>query len=148
MADSMQPVIRSTDNVIYDNDGTEILRITASEMTIQMPDGTLEHRKKHENLILADGTSWNAAMLYAQPPVQIGACAQCRKPPYSFPFRAKPSHGLVRLTRAKTCPDCGTLTCPKHRTRCSDGRFRCTVCARKWRLRESILGLFFVTERP
>lgn len=137
------PIIRSTETVVRDGD-EEIARFTATEMTLRHPDGKIEHSRLHENLILSDGTSFNAAMMFAQPPVQIGVCRLCRRPPYTFPVRDRPTHGLVRLTRAKTCAHrhCGSLCCPKHRTRCSDGQYRCTRCARTWFWWELILGIF------
>ena len=138
------PIVRMTETIIRDGDEV-IAHLTAKEMTLRYPDGRIEQRKSHENILLADGTSFNAAMTFARPPVQIGACRLCRQPPYMFPFREQPTHGLVRLARAKTCVhnNCGALCCPKHRTLCSDGRYRCTRCARKWFWQELFRGFFF-----
>lgn len=139
------PIIRTVETVFYDNDGYVVMRLSATQMTLHHPDGRIEQRKINDNLVLADGSTWNAAMLLAQPPVPIGVCGLCRKPPYTFPWRAKPTHGLVRLSRAKTC-QCGTLCCPAHRVRCADGQVRCLRCAHTWSWKERLLSLFFAKE--
>ena len=138
------PIIRKTDTIIYDANGDEVIRLTMEEITIWHPDGTIEVYKHHDNINLADGSSWNVNMLFAKPPVYLGVCDLCRhKPPYTFPFRTKPSCGLVRLTKAKLC-SCGALTCPKHHRRCRDGTWRCTRCARCHTLKMFCMRLFFV----
>jgi len=137
------PIIRTTDTIVRDVDGNEIARFGAHEWTLWHPDGTIEHRKHHENIVLVDGTSWNVSMLLGQNPVQIGACQLCRQPPFRIGRRDRPTHGLVRLTRAKTCCDCGALCCPKHRRRCPDGRFRCTTCARRRSMWDFFIGILF-----
>ncbi|MGD2111548.1 MAG: hypothetical protein PVI86_19400 [Phycisphaerae bacterium] len=139
------PVISQTDSVIRDKNGEEILRIGAGEFTICYPDGRIERHKVSTNIILTDGTNFNVGMMYANPPVQVGVCSLCRHPPYSFPIRQAASHGLVRLTRARTCT-CGTLCCVRHCKLCTDGRFRCLRCARKWSWKEVISRVFFAKE--
>ena len=139
------PVISQTESVIHDKNGDEILRLGASEFTMRFPDGRIERHKVSESIILADGTNFNVGMMYTSPPIQIGVCSLCRRPPYSFPFRDTPSHGLVRLTRAKTCT-CGALCCTRHRRLCSDGRYRCLPCARRWSWKEAVLSIFFAKE--
>jgi hypothetical protein len=139
------PILRSTDTVVRDTDGEEVVRLSATEFTVRYPDGRLESRKLHENLVLCDGTSFNASMLFANPPVQIGVCRYCRRPPYRFPWREAPTHGVLRLTRARTCSGhrCAVLCCSRHRMLCSDGRYRCLRCSRRWAWKEFVLGIFF-----
>ena len=139
------PVISQTDSVIRDGNGEEILRIGASEFTVRAGDGSVRRHKVSENIVLADGTNFNVGMMYTNPPIQIGVCSLCRRPPYSFPFRDARSHGLVRLTRARTCT-CGALCCMKHCKLCSDNRFRCLRCVRRWSWKEAILCVFFAKE--
>ena len=137
------PIIRTTHTDLLDVDGERIIRFGAQEWTLWHPDGTLEHRKHHESIVLVDGTNWNVSMLFGQNPVQIGACHLCRHPVFKVGGRDRPTHGLVRLTRAKTCCDCGALCCPKHRKRCSDGRYRCIRCARRRSIRDFFIDIFF-----
>ena len=136
----LAPIVLTNETVIYDGD-EEVARIKGSDITIRHPNGALEQRKLHDNLLLVDGTNFNAAMMFSTPRVDIGVCRPCRRPPYTFPFRKQPTHGLMRLTRAKTCA-CGVLCCPKHRHRCADGRYRCPRCLWRWRLRQSIVWVF------
>lgn len=138
------PIVLTNETVIYDGD-EEVARITGTDITIRQPDGALEQRKLHDNLVLVDGTNFNAAMMFGTPRVDIGVCRLCRRPPYTFPFCKRPTHGLVRLARAKACV-CGTLCCPKHRHRCADGRYRCPKCTWRWRLRQCIVWIFCVQE--
>lgn len=142
---ALPPIIRTVETVFYESDGSEVLRLSARQLTLHHPDGSIEQRKINDNLVLVDGSTWNAAMLLAQPPVAVGICELCRRPPYMFPARAKPTHGLVRLSRAKACT-CGTLCCPRHRRRCADGQIRCAHCARRWSWKERVLSLFFTSQ--
>jgi hypothetical protein len=136
------PILRATDTIIRDINGEIIATLTAEEMTVHYPDGRVVNRKKLENIELVDGTGFNAGMMLANPPVQIGVCHFCRHPPYTFPVRDKPTHGLIRLSRAKTCT-CGMLCCRKHRQLCRDGIVRCPPCTRRWFWKEAVLGIFF-----
>lgn len=138
------PIERYLDTVIY-HDGEEIVRITATEMTMRHPDGHSEHRKLHPNTILDDYSNFNPAMMFGQNPVELAICPLCRRPPYTFPLRDRPKVGLIRLSNAKRCaqPGCGVLCCPRHRRLCSDGHYRCTRCARKWRIAQIPVSLIF-----
>lgn len=136
------PVMRQTINVVRDRHGEIVLRTTASEWTLRTPDGALTNGRLHESIQLADGSAWNPAMVFGQNPILVGCCDRCRHPPFRFLRREQSTHGLVRLDRAKTCP-CGTLLCPRHAYRCTDRRYRCPTCARRWQLREGLLGIFF-----
>lgn len=133
------PIIRITEAVVMDGDEV-VLRLRGTQVLIRNPGGKTEQRRSYENILLADNTSFNAAMLAAQPPVVLCCCRLCRHPAYSFPWREKPNHGLIRLDRAKNCAGgCGALCCAKHRVHCSDRKYRCTRCSRKWRLAQGLL---------
>lgn len=141
-ANPQPQIVESVETVILDQNGDELLRIAAREITILQPGSNdVTKTKIHENIVLVDGTNWNAAMLFSQPPVHIAACRICRDPPWTFPCRERPSHGLMRLTKP-VCP-CGQLCCPRHLRRCSDGRSRCLRCTRKFFWKSLLLNLFY-----
>ena len=137
-------IIERTDNVIYDGEGREIRRIGTTETTVTDAHGRVEILKEYDTITMADGTSVTVSSLWGDKQVHIGCCALCSDPPFRFPFREKPSAGLVRLTRAKTCPPpCGKLLCPRHMALCSDGAWRCTRCARRHAFKTFIRRIFF-----
>lgn len=142
MAGTPPPISQVTQSVVWDRQGREVVCFTAGEWTLVLGDGSIEHRKTNETLALEDGSAWAPAMAFAQNPVHAACCDICRDPPFGFLRRERRSHGLVRLERAKTCV-CGACTCPRHRQRCSDRRYRCPRCYRKWRFRQLLLGIFF-----
>ena len=138
------PIVREIDTIIHDAQGREILRVGMTETTFRHADGTFEILEKHESLTLADGSNWSPAMLLGNKPAHVGCCALCNDPPRRGIFRERPSAGLVRLSRAKTCaPPCGKLLCPRHRKLCSDGVWRCLRCARRYALKTAIKSIFF-----
>ena len=140
------PIIRENLTVLKDLDGTEILRVGLHETTIKQPgSGALEVYKTHDNIRLVDGSMWNAMMLMAKPPVNLAVCPWCRHPRWKFFGREQPTHGLLRLSRAKTC-SCGQVACPRHRKLCRDGEYRCPRCASRWARNQLLLSLFFSKE--
>ena len=144
---AIPPIRRENLTVLQDLDGREILRIGLHETTIKQPgiNGALEVYKTHDNIRLVDGSMWNAMMLMEKPPVNLAVCAICRHPPWKLFGQEQPTHGLLRLNNAKTCP-CGHLVCRAHRKRCDDGVWRCLPCARRWQWGQRILGVFFSKE--
>ena len=134
------PITRITDTVIRDINGEEVLRISTTKMTVRLPDGSVETHTSHDNIITVDGSTWNFAMLAAK--IYLAVCPLCRRPPYTFPFSKRPNHGLLRLSRAKTCV-CGALCCAAHRKLCLDGRWRCLRCARRYSLGIALKSIFF-----
>lgn len=137
------PVVRQTINVVRDPHGEVVLRTTASEWTLLSPEGVLTNGRLHESIQLSDGSAWSPAMAFTQNPIYVGCCDLCRHPPFRFPHREQPTHGLVRLDRARTCSGCGALVCPLHAHRCADRRYRCRRCYRRWRLQRRLLSIFF-----
>jgi hypothetical protein len=132
------------DNTVYDEHGNVILQVVSGQYLLTSPDGTVTSRSVSSTIQLVCGLQWapsHAAM--RDHAVRIGVCMLCREPPYRFPFRRRPRHGLVSLRRAKRCASCGRLICPQHRTMGPDGRWRCIVCARwhGWLMR--LLRLLF-----
>lgn len=130
--------------VVTDENGQPILEITAGEYMI--PDGNgMTILKNGQSILLMDGTEWNPAMAIQQG-VKLACCELCRHPPFRFPFRERPRHGLV--SKWKRCVRCGRAICPRHRHRTSDGSWRCSHCRHgifHW-LREILLRLFTYTE--
>jgi hypothetical protein len=137
------PITREILTILRDVDGSEILRLGMHEVTIKQAGGVLEKHTHHDSIRLVDGSMWTPLEM-AKPEGAVGACFLCRHPPRGF-FRRQPaSHGLIRLSNAKTCP-CGRLVCAAHREKC-DGVWRCLPCARRWRWGQRILGVFFSKE--
>lgn len=137
------------DNTIYDERGNVIFKTVTGQYLIHEPDGSMTSRSEGSTIELVDGTQWSPAQAAMKDnPIRVGVCQLCREPPYQFPFRAKPRHGIVSLRRAKRCAGsgCGRLLCPQHRKMGSDGRWRCTVCARRHWWRMLVLRLFFSFE--
>jgi len=132
------------DNTIYDEHGKPILQITSGQYIVTEPDGTMTSRSISSMFPLVCGLSWSPLEAARKDnPIRIGICPLCRHPPYRFPIRPKPRHGLVSMRRAKRCVSCGRLICPQHRKMGADGQWRCTGCSRWYRLRTALLGLFF-----
>lgn len=137
------PIIRVTEAVFLEGD-EGLMSLSGTQHLIRHQNGTIEQRRRYENKLLADNTSINGAMLGGPQPAVLTRCELCVHPPYHFPYREKPTHGLIRLDRAKSCAGgCGALCCARHRVHCSDKKYRCTRCARKWRLGRGFLRLFF-----
>ena len=127
--------------VLRDADGREIVMLGVTELLIRNADGSVTKRKVGENLLTSCGRHWNPSMMSAEP---IGCCFLCRRPPYTFPRRDLPTHGIVLLSQAKTCGlGCGRMACPQHARRCADGQYRCLICARWFWIRRLFSSLFF-----
>ena len=112
--------------VLRDADGTHALRISGEEWELHTPKGIV-NIKRHNSFRLMCGTQWYPALWKAVP---VAICEICRHPPYTFPFRERPQHGVVSIARSKEC-DCGKRLCPRHAKRCSDGKYRCPSCRRR-----------------
>ena len=125
-------------------DGTVIGQVPASERMTQSPSGPITVDKQHSSVLLMDGTFWHPGMRN----VRLGVCQLCREPPYTFPFRKKPQHGLVSLAPGGgvNCAGCGMILCPAHARRGADSRSRCPSCARGGAFRRFFEWLFWATE--
>ncbi len=127
--------------VLRDEDGTIILEIIAGESLLTEPDGSITHIHDNTSIKLVDGPLWYPG----KPNVDVGVCSFCRKPPWKFPVRDKPTHGIVSLPNTKHCT-CGKLLCPRHTHNSTDHKFRCPVCQRKYQFRHTLWFLFTATE--
>lgn len=135
---------QNTITTISDVYGQVILEVRQNEYLVVQPDGSFESNSHYRYITLVDGSTWSPQMMWQKPAIFVGVCGVCRKPSL---FRRK-THGLVMLARAKLCSGingngCGKLVCPRHAVRCSDNRWRCPSCARKYRLKSLIRPLFF-----
>lgn len=138
---NLAPIIRRSLNVIRDEAGTPVVLIGTHEITCQT-NGEIQVFKQFDTIVLADGSCVGVASLLGKPGIDLGLCRLCRNPPYTFPHRRRPTHGLVRLDRAHTC-SCGAVICTRHAKFGSDGRWRCIPCARWHSFWDFLLGLFF-----
>jgi len=135
------------DNTVYDEHGNVILQVVSGQYLVTTPDGTVTSRSVGSTIELVDGTQWSPAQAAVKDnPIRVGVCILCRHPPYQFPRRQKPRHGLVSLRRAKRCASCGRLICPHCRKMRTDGKWRCIVCYRRHWWRMLLLRLFFSFE--
>ena len=107
--------------ILWDAEGRPVLEVWDSEYVIHEPGPSVSSRKLSNLLQLMCGTVWHPRMLDKVP---VGVCQLCREPPYTFPRRSRPRHGIVSRKMARICVDCGTLACPKH-IRQVDGAWRC-----------------------
>ena len=145
MAQATPRVLRTTDTVIRDVDGEEILVISNQQVTLKEPNGDVVHQSIYTNIALVDGTCFHPAQLAAQPPCELVVCPFCRHPPYTFPWRHRATHGLLRLANSRVC-ECGTRACAKHSRVSRDGAIQCIRCARKWWWLNWIIRLFYSEE--
>ena len=129
---------QNTITTITDVNGEVVLEIRQNEYLVVQPDGSFESYTHYRYITLVDGSAWVPQMMCQKPPIFVGVCSLCRKRSL---FKRR-THGLVMLARARLC-ECGVLCCPKHRTLCSDNKWRCPKCARKYRLKSLIRPLFF-----
>lgn len=139
------PIVRTTSAIFRCGD-EEVARLTGQHFLIRHPSGKVEQLQLYDHLALpGDNTFLSAAMLTANPRVDLCCCWYCRHPPYSFPFREKATHGLMRLERAKSCagPHCGIICCSRHLRRGRDGRYRCPSCSWRWKLRRVFQWILF-----
>lgn len=125
--------------ILWDDEGKPLLEVSASEYVIHEPKGKVTIRRSTSSIQLMCKRFWRPGPK-AEP---LGVCELCRKPPYKFPFREKPKHGLVTLKYAKQCfGSCGRLLCMKHAKRIH-GRFYCPSCAAKYRAKRILTTLLF-----
>ena len=130
--------------VLWDALGNPIVEVGAREYMVHRPDGSVATERINSSILLMDGTMWHPGMR----DVRLGVCKLCREPPYTFPFRQGPMHGLVSLTPggAVKCARCGMILCPAHARRCSDNRLRCPSCAQRGTLRRFFERIFWTTD--
>jgi len=141
------PAKQQIQALIYGRDGKPILTIGMEEYAVLEPDGSVSVRKIGENLVTEDGQVWNASMMMGNKPILLGLCELCRDPAWSLLHGKRQSHGLVTQRGGTLCAgDCGRLLCPRHRTRCRDGKYRCRACARRFRIKDFLHRLLFVSE--
>ena len=95
---------------ITDAYGVPILVITSREMFLD--DGNGKTHKLHYNALvqLCDGTTWHTGLLKGPNPKLPGVCEFCRRPPYRFPWRDRPRHGVA--ARVETLRSCRGLCQP------------------------------------
>jgi hypothetical protein len=129
---------QNTITTITDVYGQVILEVRQNEYLVVQDDGSFESNSHYRYITLVDGSSWSPQMMWQKPPIFIGVCGVCRRPS----LLGRKTHGLVMLARARLC-ECGVLCCPRHRVLCSDNRWRCHRCARKYRLKSLVKPLFF-----
>ena len=128
--------------ILCDIDGQAIIDIGYRDYSVHTPNG-LEHHQIGTCIQTVDGRQWSPLQLRAQPPVHVGVCTLCRKPPFRWIGRESPTHGIVTLQQARTCVDCGKLCCPKHFKRGRDGKYRCRPCSSKRRFKAKLKSIFF-----
>ena len=137
----------SANNVVQtllcDEYGNPLVILSATELVITLPNGDIQSFRSNQSLLLSCGTMWHPALWPKNP---IGVCSVCRHPQYIFPFRERPSHGLVSLRKAMLCVSCGQLLCPRHRKAGSDRRWRCPSCHKKSAIRRLFSWIFFSSE--
>ena len=128
---------REIETIVRDKNGHPILSTTYAVMNLTMPDGSIIEKTQTETIELVDGFEWSAKFLAVTPPIYIGVCEYCRRPPFHLLRLERPTHGLVRLTHLKGCCDCGAPCCPRHRFRHA-GRWRCPECARTFQQKNTV----------
>ena len=125
--------------ILLDDEGKPLLEISAGEYIVHGPKGEITIRRSNCSIQLMCKQLWHPGPK-AEP---LGVCELCRKPPYKFPFREKPKHGLVTLKHANYCSgSCHLLLCPKHARYIND-QFYCPSCAAKYRAKHVMTSLFF-----
>ena len=134
--DIIRTVYRLADGEVIEVDGFR-------ELNIDLPDDGSRSVRTAGHQELSDGTLYTPVMAQRRRPVDLGVCAHCRRPPWQFPFRERPSLGLVRLDVAARCVECGRLLCPNHQFRGRDRRIRCLVHDRQRSLTEALDWVFF-----
>jgi len=134
-----QMSIRKDDVItITDIDGTPVLEIGRHEYTVTHRDGSITNRNINENIPLVCGTVWGPLTKIA-----VGICSQCREPS----LFARKTHGIVALSRAKDCADCGTLCCPRHRKQGRDRKWRCLKHHKARRVKDLVRPIFFKSDK-
>ncbi len=136
MAKQQQRLVTTTATTIRDGYGQIIVEIGYTDTRILYPGVGVESMRNSDTLTTSCGVVWAPVQLMAKPPRYIGICDQCRNPPFRAWGGRRATHGIVLISNATTCEaGCGTLCCPKHRSMCSDDKWRCLACAKKswWR---------------
>lgn len=138
MPAALPPHEQHIETIIRDEHGREILRTGMTVTTIMMPDGSLKEQKISEDIETVDGVSWNPAMRFGPNSggAQLVACSICRS--------NHSSHGLCTSANIRRCHTCQKACCPCHSQLCSDDRFRCPKCARRYRWRTWLTCLISV----
>lgn len=137
----MPPVYKAIKTLVVDKAGNPVVMLKYREIIIVRPNGSTKEYKAGANIELVDGTVFNVGMLAGPRPVRLAVCELCREPPYTFPRRSEPTHGLCAT--GHRCRDCGRWSCPGHCEADPCGRWRCTLCARRNRRRRWVRRVFF-----
>jgi hypothetical protein len=134
--------------VLCDIDGEVVLDIGYTDFTVQT-NNIIQQYQIGAYIQTVDGRQWSPIQLRSQPPVYVGICSLCRKPPFRWWGHEKPTHGVVTLQSAHTCVECGQLCCPRHFRKGRDGNYRCRPCSSRRRLKAKVKSIFFTNvEEP
>ena len=136
---------RQVRTVLSDDQGNPMVQMSAGEYMVHNPDGSITVLRENRSIQLMCGLQWYPGMTDGQKIISVGVCELCRNPPYTFPLRNKPRHGLVSMDRARQCSGCGLLLCPRHQSRHGRQTF-CPSCSRRYRLKNVLLRIFFRIE--
>ena len=133
-----QMSVRKDDVVtIADIDGTPVLEVGRHEYTVTHRDGSITNRNINQSIRLVCNTVWSPLSK-----IPVGICSQCR----GLSLFARKTHGIVAISRAKECAECGTLCCPRHRKKGRDGKWRCLDHHKTHRLKNLVWPVFFERE--
>ena len=140
---NMAGVNQSWQTLYWDDRGRPVLEISAGQHIIHEPDGsvTIQHANHRIQLMCGDVYSSGPKA----PPLVV--CEMCRHPPYRFPFRDRPRHGLTSLKHSALCQGrrCGRRLCPRHTITIS-GRTYCPACSIWARVKELATRILFKCE--
>lgn len=143
-ANFQSPVGTRTETVVRDAQGNPIESFVVTEELSLGPNDQPQLLRHHEMVINENGRGVYPALATANPPIYLGQCGLCPNPPWTFPFRRRPTTGLVTMDMDSTahCTSCGLLLCPSHQ-REIDGSVLCIVCARRSKFWRFVNRIFF-----
>ncbi len=142
MAKQPQQMVDTRVTTVRDGYGQVIVEVGYTDTRYLGINGSIESRRNTDTLTTSCGAVWSPVQLLAKPPRFIGICDQCRDPPFRAWGMERATHGIVLMSNAKLCT-CGTLCCPRHRSMCADGKWRCMACAKRFRRRGWLTWLFW-----
>lgn len=130
------------ENRLYDAQGQLAFEIRAGEYTTYNLDGSSITKKSYQGIGLVCGSVYQGGSK-----MLLAICEDCRYPPYRFPWRYKPRHGVFNQKLGHRCAGhhCGKQLCPRDAIRYHH-HYYCLSCFRKERIKTWFLKIFTSTK--
>lgn len=137
---NMSGVNQLWQTLYWDDRGRPVLQVAAGQYVIHEPGKPIIIQNATHGIQLMCGLVYHPGP--KAPPLVV--CELCRHPPYRFPFRDQPRHGLTSLQYSAVCAGrgCGRRLCPRHAIAVT-GNTYCPDCSTWARVRQLFTYILF-----